>query len=174
MYISAKKHKLLIYTTKVRFFNKMKEFIQKTSENLDIKTVIIIILFIACGVLGLLYYLTPSGGEDLRDEFEKQKTELENEKRDLQKEYNKILKKSEQDSIALQDQMREFQNLEIRYEEAERQLRISKDKAREQRQRLEESKREVERIKNRKPKEGQDLLDSVKENATNEKNNKEE
>ena len=142
----------------------LKEFGTTFVARLDLKSVIIIILFIVCGVFYTKAMLDGNTHKEQRKEFEKENRLIEKEKNKIRKEYETLLMKFEKDSIKLVKLESEYEDLNFRLIQVDKNLSRKNKELKDALSEKEKLKKDIEEFKKNPPnRTGKSLLDSIKE-----------
>jgi len=142
----------------------LKEFGTTFVARLDLKSVIIIILFIVCGVFYTKAMLDGNTHKEQRKELEKENRLIEKEKNKIRKEYETLLMKFEKDSIKLIKLESEYEDLNFRLIQVDKNLSRKNKELKDALSEKEKLKKDIEEFKKNPPnRTGKSLLDSIKE-----------
>jgi chromosome segregation ATPase len=142
----------------------LKEFGTTFVARLDLKSVIIIILFIVCGVFYTKAMLDGNTHKEQRKELEKENRLIEKEKNKIRKEYETLLMKFEKDSIKLVKLESEYEELNLRLIQVDKNLMRKNKELKDALSEKEKLNKDIEEFKKNPPnRTGKSLLDSIKE-----------
>ena len=142
----------------------LKEFGTTFVDKIDLKSIIIIILFIVCGVFYTKAMLDGNTHKEQRKELEKENRLIEKEKNKIRKEYETLLMKFEKDSIKLIKLESEYEDLNFRLIQVDKNLSRKNKELKDALSEKEKLKKDIEEFKKNPPnRTGKSLLDSTKE-----------
>lgn len=142
----------------------LKEFGTTFVAKLDLKSIIIIILFIIAGVFYTQAMLSGNEHKEQIKKLEKENKVIEKEKKEVQKDFNKLLKKFEEDSIKLNKLQMEFSELEEDLEKVNNRLESKIKEASKYQKQLKELQNKINDFEQNPPnREGKELLNSIQE-----------
>lgn len=132
--------------------------------NLDLKSILIIILFIISGVFFTKYMLEGNSNRKERIELEKKNQQLEKEKRKLEKKYEDLTIKFEIDSIQLLKLQSDYEKINEELNLVNSNLEKKKVELKNYIKKLEETKRKIQDFEKNPPnRTGNDLIESIKQ-----------
>jgi len=139
-------------------------FMKPESNTLDIKSIMIVILFLIAGIFFTQWYF---GGENHRKErisLEKQNKELQKQKEDLVKDFDKLQKRFEKDSTDLEKIKIEIKYLDIKLKDKDAQISKANKDLKDFKTSMLKTKAEIQGLKDNPIKRtGDNLLESIKE-----------
>jgi septal ring factor EnvC (AmiA/AmiB activator) len=139
-------------------------FMKPDSETLDIKSIMIVVLFVISGIFFTQWYF---GGENHRKEridLQKQNKELQKQKEDLSKDFDRLRKKFEKDSTDLEKIKIEIKYLDIKLKDKDAQIYKANKDLKDFKAGISKTKAEIQDLKDNPIKRtGDNLLESIKE-----------
>ena len=142
----------------------LKEFGTTFVAKIDLKSIIIIILFIVCGVFYTKAMLEGNEHKEQRKELEKENRSIEKEKKKIRKEYETLLMKFEKDSIKLVKLESEYEDLNFKLIQVDKSLKQKNKELKEALIQNQKLNKDIEEFKKNPPnRTGENLLNSVKE-----------
>lgn len=139
-------------------------FINKDSDTLDIKSIMIVVLFVIAGFFFTQWFL---GGESHRKErkaLEKQNKELQKQKENLASDFEKLQKKFEEDSTDLEKIKVDIKSLDLKLKDKEAQLVKANKDLKDFKAGISKTKSEIQELRdNPIRRTGSNLLESIKE-----------
>lgn len=139
-------------------------FMKSDSETLDIKSIMIVVLFVIAGIFFTQWYF---GGESHRKErkaLEKQNKELQKQKESLAEDFKKLQKKFEKDSTDLVRIQAEIKVLDGKIKDKDAQIDKANKDLKDFKAGISKTKSEIKDLKDHPIKRtGNSLLESIKE-----------
>ena len=140
------------------------EIFKKLLDKIDIKTLSIILLLIMSLILGLGWLNSDTSSKKLIDKIEKDKKEIEIEKGKLLKEIKKLDTNIEKVTKDIQEKDDKIKKLEISLKEYDRKLLQNNSELKKEKIKRSETLKKIEEMeKNPIKKEGNHLIESIKE-----------
>lgn len=139
-------------------------FMKPESNTLDIKSIMIVILFLIAGIFFTQWYF---GGENHRKEriaLEKQNKKLQKQKEILASDFEKLQKKFEEDSTDLEKIKVDIKDLDLKLKDKEAQLVKANKDLKDFKAGISKTKAEIQELRDNPIKRtGDNLLESIKE-----------
>lgn len=139
-------------------------FMKPDSENLDIKSIMIVVLFVIAGIFFTQWYFGGESHRKERKELEKKNKELQTQKESLAKDFNTLQKKFEKDSTELVKIQAEIKVLDGKIKDKDAQIDKANKDLRDFKAGMSKTKAEIKDLKEHPIKRtGNSLLESIKE-----------